>query len=261
MLEKWQISKVWKEWNRPLLVTTILHILLSVAFFIFSFFDDRTVLGLEVWLKPMKFALSISVYTIVLSWLVRFVESRTASRQITLWTVLGLWVETVLITMQAARGTQSHYNFTNPFDSAVFTTMGVFIGGVSVMLIWLTIELARHRPPQWSNVQFTSIQMGLWLTVIGTIIGGWMSSKTGHTVGGGDGGQGLPFFNWSTKLGDYRVAHFMGLHALQVFLLLGLWFHRLRNGQVYIWISFLLFIFLLGLVLYLTVQAKSVVSW
>jgi hypothetical protein len=250
-----------KEWNRPLFLTAILHTLLVAAFFIFSLFDHRTVLGLEVWLKPMKFALSIAVYTISLSWLVSFVQSRTASRQIALWTVVGLCVETTLITIQAARGTKSHYNIEDPFGITVYIIMGIFIGIVTIMLVWLAVELARRPPKQWSKLQLTSVQMGLWLTVIGTLIGGWMSSKTGHSVGGADGGEGLLFLNWSTKLGDYRVSHFMGLHALQVFVMLGLWFNRLRYGRVYIWISFLLYTFLLGLVLYLTMQAKSVVSW
>ena len=57
--------------------------------------------------------------------------------------------------------------------------------------------------------------------VIFSFLGGYMSAINTHNVGGETGQTGLPLLNWSTLFGDVRVAHFFGIHSLQLIPLFG----------------------------------------
>jgi hypothetical protein len=74
-----------------------------------------------------------------------------------------------------------------------------------------------------------SIRIGIILFVIFSLEGFVMGSRLSHTISGEDGGTGLPLVTWSNKYGDPRIAHFIGMHALQVLPILS--YYLLKNTK------------------------------
>lgn len=220
------------ETHPPLLLSAIVTAGMGVFFLAGIFLDPRYVTGAPVWLKPLKFAVSVSVYSVTLVWMLGFVRGRARLVSALAWTVLiTLALEWLVIITQAARGTTSHFNVATPLDSALWSLMG---GSIAVLwLAHLGIALLVLRQPFASPVLAWSLRLGLFLTLVGMAEGVLMTLPTAqqlasfqgiagaHTVGLPDGGPGLPVLGWSTAGGDLRVGHFVGLHALQVLPLLG----------------------------------------
>jgi hypothetical protein len=193
--------------------------------------DTRLVLGINPWIKPMKFFSSIAIFLWTMAWFMAETDARYQRRlRLIRWTmVLAMVGEVVLISMQAARGTTSHFNIQTMFDAAVFQVMGVMIVLNSLAVAWFLTTL---RPVTRERAGYLwGIRVGLVLFVIGSFQGFMMVANMGHGIPGPDGGPGLPFVNWSTTGGDLRVAHFIGLHALQVLPLVGFALDRMAPTQ------------------------------
>jgi hypothetical protein len=204
--------------------------------------DHRIITGAPAWLKPMKFAIS----TLIASWSFAFCLASVevwplVRRALDVVLAVNLLVEIVLIDLQALRGTSSHFNVGTRFNGLVYGTMGVSIALVWLAMFGLTILL--FRQPFGRSAWGWSLRLGMVLGLIGTGSGGLMTVPNsaqlaqahgnarlavvgGHTVGAPDGGPGLPVTGWSADHGDLRIAHFVGMHGLQVLPLLAWWLGR-----------------------------------
>ena len=184
-------------------------------------FDGREVMGINPWIKPIKFAASIAIYALTMGWLLYELPLKEKVKGRVNWAIAStLIIEIALITMQAARGVTSHFNNTTAFDSAVFAVMGlaitfnILVVAYVALKFWMT-DAKIPAPYLWG------IRIGLTIFVLASLEGFAMVSHSAHSVGVPDGGPGLPLVNWSTIGGDLRVAHFFGMHALQVLPLAG----------------------------------------
>ncbi|MBO0782291.1 MAG: hypothetical protein J2P37_26020, partial [Ktedonobacteraceae bacterium] len=77
--------------------------------------DHRIITGMPAWVKPAKFAISISIYSFTLLWLLSFIKGH--QRLVSLVanaTAVIMIVEMVIIVGQVIRGTTSHFNNSTP---------------------------------------------------------------------------------------------------------------------------------------------------
>ncbi len=216
------INEIYRR-NKLLAQVGAIHLVLALVLGIYSFSNTELIMGINSMIKPIKFALSIWIYAWTMAILLFYVNDKKKVRNLSIWAVITMVYEQFAITLQAFRGQLSHFNNNSAFGGILYALMGIFIVALTFQTLRITITFVRQKTYTIPAPLVLSIQIGLIYFVIFSFFGGYISGVNGHTVGANDGGEGLPLINWSTTFGDLRVAHFFGIHALQIIPLFGYW--------------------------------------
>lgn len=179
--------------------------------------DPRTVGGDPAWLKPAKFAASIALFTATLGWIGHHLPVADETlRRASLAVATASVIEITLIAGQAARGVKSHFNRSTALDTAVYAVMGLTIVAMVTVVAWL-LARAWRREFDVASAFGWGIRLGIALFVVGSFEGGAMIALEASALGSG---PAVPVMGWNSG-GDFRAAHFVGLHALQLLPLAG----------------------------------------
>jgi hypothetical protein len=232
---------------KPAALAALAMLALAAAFAMAAGLDARRLPdGDNVWLKPIRFALSFAIHLATLTAIAVLTRRAAAGDRWFAGSVLlqiaAIAVEILCIATQAARGVPSHFYHETLFDRAVFTIMGIGTGGLVLGFAAVAIGLARHPGPRVPGI---AVSIGAAFALAGAAIGVVMVLPTAeqaallerglrpfwigaHSVGL-PSGEKLPFFGWDMAAGDWRPAHFIGLHGLQTVPLIA-WIAA-RNGH------------------------------
>jgi hypothetical protein len=238
------LNRLWRTSPELIATAAVMQIVLFGALLGLAV-DARVITGAPAWLKPAKFAVSITIYVVTLAWVFTWLPEWTRTRRVVGWmTAITMLIEIAIIGGQAWRGTASHFNIGTVLDAVLFSIMGLAIFVQTFSTIAVAVALWRQRFED--RAMGWALRFGMVITIIGALTGGLMTrpttaqldaARTGermtiagaHTVGAPDGGPGLMGTGWSTQHGDLRVPHFVGLHALQALALAAVVLRRLRT--------------------------------
>ena len=220
---------------------TALSAMVLIATLIWGQLDSRTLDGIQVWVKPAKFAVSFVVHFATLAIIIAFMSPENSGRSIVSivgWILAAVFVaEMAYLIFQAARVQHSHFNNTTPFHSAMYSLMG--IGAVVLITMPLAIAWLAKNDAAFGP----ATQAGIWWGAIASfvltlLVAGYLGNHGGHFVGyQSDPQRVIPFLGWSTEVGDLRPAHFLSLHALQVLPFIGYYSDRFDHGVTIVWFA------------------------
>jgi hypothetical protein len=174
-----------------------------------------------------------------MAWYIYYLPAKsTFNATIFGWAVVVLLgCEIVYIMLQAFKGQLSHYNISTPTYAFLFSMMAAAATLVSLYTAYIAVLFFVNDFDNLPLYYVWSIRIGLVLFVVFSLQGFAMGARLSHTVGSPNANDfpsahtilPLPLLNWSMKYGDLRIAHFVGMHALQLLPLLS--YYIIKNTK------------------------------
>jgi hypothetical protein len=238
-----------EDWWRRQPILAAFALLMTAAMvttLIAMVFDSRTFNGINVWIKPFKFQASVAIYLATVAWFwsnLDVVTRRRGAVRAAVWAMSVIFLlEITYITYRAALAEGSHFNESTPFASLAHPLMGFAILVVVSIGAWFGALILRSTEGGISATLRFAIGAGLIAgNILGGLSGAYIAVHGSHWIGGvQDDTTGLFFFGWSRTGGDPRVAHFVGLHAMQGIPVIGYYVQHLPLGSAILWASLVL---------------------
>lgn len=181
--------------------------------------DPRLFNGISVWVKPAKFFLSLAVHMLTLGFGLTLLPERIRQSlgiRIAVVTMASMAIlEMIYIAFRAARAEASHFNISSEVAALLYNAMGAGAAAMMLATAWIGWQVLRHGP---RSLLGRATGSGFVIAAVLTLIVGFTLGGMGsHWIGGDQtDATGLPLLGWSTTGGDLRIAHFIGLHVMQV---------------------------------------------
>ncbi|MBK9461131.1 MAG: hypothetical protein IPN94_17290 [Sphingobacteriales bacterium] len=204
-----------KTRNETLFYYGLICLVLSGIFIILAKYTNTQVYNVNAWYKPFKFAFSTFLFAWAMAWYCYYLPNFNI--RLFNWSVIILLgFEIVYIAFQASKGQLSHYNISTPVYAALFSMMAIAASLVTLYTAYIGLLFFTNSFPNLPNHYLWAIRFGIIIFVIFSFEGFAMGSRLSHSVGALNDNSNWFIVGWSKTVGDLRVSHFIGMHALQV---------------------------------------------
>jgi hypothetical protein len=154
----------------------IAHLALLLLLLLIMQFDPRQLMGINLWIKPIKFAIAIAIYCLTWPLFLQYLPFERLNKRFANFTVFAMTFEMLAIATQAARGQLSHYNNSSIYNSVLFGLMGIVIVSQTLFALYMGIKFFRVKAGQITPALLWAIRLGIIMGCVFALEGGLMAS-------------------------------------------------------------------------------------